>query len=351
MPVVVVTGHQGLVGSACAQALSADGYEVHGIDCDIRSTLFSDAPDQVSEVLQEKNIKSHCFDLRDSNRLFELFERLSNKGITAVIHCAAQPSHDWATQYPFEDFSLNALATLNVCEAVRMFACGSLLVHFSTNKVYGDHPNHLPLIEGEMRLELDSSHRFYQGINESMSIDNCLHSLFGVSKTCADLYVQEYSRHFNMRCIILRGGCLTGPNHRGAKLHGFMNYLLRCAVDETEYTVIGYRGKQVRDNLHSTDIGKLISKAVKAETDETINISYPIVANMGGGRGNDISILELVSILREDFGLNLKYITVDQPRTGDHKWYISDNSLLSKTYGWRPEINIRSIISDTLAHI
>ena len=288
---VVVTGCHGLIGSYTCQHLSEIGYRVVGIDCDIRSTLFDDVDSlddsSVARLNEELGIKSfHNIDLRHKDLLFKIIlDESSSFDIVGFIHCAAQPSHDWAVRDPFGDLSLNLNATLNCLEALRQFSPSTLFVQLSTNKVYGDRPNFLPLIEQDFRYELDSKHSYYDGIDETMSIDNTTHSLFGCSKAAADLYVQEYSRYFGMKCVVLRGGCLTGGNHRGGKLHGFMNYLIRCAVNGNEYTVLGYLGKQVRDNVHALDIAKLISRMISSSTTNN-SLVYPIVANVGGGRPN-----------------------------------------------------------------
>ena len=347
----IVTGARGLVGSAAVKALVEEGYIVHGIDNNIREELFED----IEKKEFQKNGGStqyieHNFDLRDNKEVNGLFRELGQDELSVVVHCAAQPSHDWATENAHVDFDLNAKVTLNICEAIRHHCRNTIIIHLSTNKVYGDTPNRLALNEYEFRYDLNRSHENYDGIDEKMSIDNSLHSLFGVSKVAADLYVQEYSRHFNIPAVVLRGGCLTGPKHRGAMLHGFMNYLIRCGINNKEYNILGYKGKQVRDNLHADDIGKLIKKITKGHKDE-INIEYPVVANMGGGRKNSISILELIDRLQKDFSIVVRHKLLETARTGDHIWYISDNTKLKELYNWEPEKTINEIISETILKI
>ena len=347
----VVTGHRGLVGYSCVKALLIHGYEVHGIDNNIRGQLFDDAPSFIKHgrLVDNDSLFEYDFDLRSKQQVDEFFKNLAINGIDLVVHCAAQPSHDWATNNPHTDFELNTTATLNICEAIRNFSSETLLIFLSTNKVYGDTPNRLPLTEGTIRYEIETSHKFYQGIDESMSIDQTLHSLFGVSKTAADLYVQEYSRYFNIPAIILRGGCLTGAHHRGARQHGFMNYLIRCALNKTLYTIEGYNGKQVRDNLHSDDIGDLVVLA--AQSHETKHIDYPVVSNLGGGRKNSVSILELISILSKSYGLDIPYEISAKNRKGDHVWYISDTGKLRNLFNWTPRRTLNDIIEETIKFV
>lgn len=353
MPKALVTGSYGLVGSYISTHLFSQGWDVTGIDCDARSSLFPDVQpldeQQINKIYEGCPIPTFNIDLRDSSSLDLFFQQSINSPYDLVVHCAAQPSHDWAAHDPITDKCLNIDATLSICECLRHHSPHSLLIYLSTNKVYGDTPNQLPLLEQDFRFELASKHPFFNGINESMSIDNSLHSLFGVSKTSADLYVQEYSRYFGIPAVILRGGCLTGPRHRGAKLHGFMNYLIRCALDRQPYTVIGYQGKQVRDNLHAQDIALLIETIFSGHL--LLPPQYPVVANLGGGRPNSCSILELIQLLRVDFHLPVTYSFTNKPRSGDHKWYVTDNSRLFQLYNWSPSLSLHDIITDTLAYL
>ena len=354
MPTALVTGSYGLVGSCISTCLHDKSWSVIGVDCDARSTLFSDVNaltiDDISQIYEERSINTFSIDLSNFEATYALLESiLSSTIIDLVVHCAAQPSHDWAASNPLRDKQLNIDATLNICECLRLLTPNSLLIHLSTNKVYGDLPNKLPLKEYDSRFDLPSDHRFFNGIDETLSIDNSLHSLFGVSKASADLYVQEYSRYFGIPAVILRGGCLTGPRHRGAKLHGFMNYLIKCCLTSKNYIVNGYKGKQVRDNLHARDISYLVELIFLKH--HTSPPSYPVTANIGGGRSNSCSIIELIGLLTTDFGLQLKYEISDINRIGDHIWYITDNSKLLKIYDWKPNYSLNSIISETISFL
>lgn len=340
------------MGSAVCKSLSARGYSVYGIDNDTRSRLFPEL-----EPLSDSSIcglneslgltKTFFVDICDFNAVENAFGQiLVNYKIHAVIHCAAQPSHDWAAQDPFLDFDINARGTLNMLELLRRTSPDSLFIHLSTNKVYGDSPNYLPLIEFDSRFDLPLNHSRYVGLDETLSIDQTKHSLFGCSKLAADLYVQEYRRYFGLQTFVLRGGCLTGSAHRGAKLHGFLNFLVKIALSGDTYEVIGFKGKQVRDNLHASDIGKLTEKILAAPMSAIPNDSY--VYNLGGGRDNSVSILECQSILRDSFGLSLDLSFTDKSRSGDHQWYISDLSKLKKAFDWSPSFSVLDIFNDMI---
>jgi CDP-paratose 2-epimerase len=354
MSTAIVTGHFGLVGSYVSESLAKAGYSVIGIDCDIRPKLFHDVSPLSHDDIRFRNDLAgvsawHNIDIRSTHDLIKLINNISEKNdLKIVVHCAAQPSHDWAARDPIMDMEINVKGTLSVCEALRLIGSDALLVHLSTNKVYGDLPNFLPLMEDEFRYELIPSHVFYHGIDESMSIDQSKHSLFGCSKAAADLYVQEYSRYFGLKALVLRAGCLTGGRHRGAKLHGFLNYLVKSAVRRDIYEVIGYKGKQVRDNLHASDIGSLVVMAARL-IDDGNKFSFPLVANLGGGRANSVSILESAILLHEKFGLDLLAKYTDLPRSGDHQWYISDNKLLKQTFGWEPTTTLCDIFEEILS--
>lgn len=349
---VIVTGSYGLVGSAVCKSLSNIGYTIYGIDNDTRSRLFPEL-----EPINDSSIpglneslgitKTFSVDICDFNAVeYACNQILVNYEIYAVIHCAAQPSHDWAAHDPFLDFDINARGTLNMLELLRRTSPGSLFIHLSTNKVYGDSPNYLPLLEFDSRFDLASNHTNYIGLDETLSIDQTKHSLFGCSKAAADLYVQEYRRYFALQTFVLRGGCLTGSAHRGAKLHGFLNFLVKSALSGDTYEVIGYKGKQVRDNLHASDIGTLVQKILASPMSAIQNDSY--VYNLGGGRDNSISILECKSILRDSFGVRLNLSFTDEPRSGDHQWYISDLSKLKKAFNWTPSFSIIDIFNDMI---
>ena len=262
--------------------------------------------------------------------------------ISLIVHTAAQPSHDWAAKEPITDFTVNALGTLNLLECTRLFCPDATFIFTSTNKVYGDTPNNLPLVELDTRYELDASHKFYKGIDESMSIDQTKHSLFGVSKASADLMVQEYGRYFGMKTGVFRGGCLTGPSHAGAELHGFLSYLIKCFIRKKPYTIFGYNGKQVRDNIHSYDL-------VSAFHEFYLNPKIGEVYNIGGSRYSNISMLESIDKIASILGTKLDYTISEDNRIGDHIWYISDVTKFREHYpNWNYKYNIDSIISEMI---
>lgn len=353
MGFAIITGHLGVVGSSVSKILKQNtGLKIAGIDCDLRSQLFDEVKPLEKDKWKNKEKEigidlSFNIDIRDGKEVESVFKNISEKDdIELIIHCAAQPSHDWAKSNVLMDFDINARATIILCESVKKYAPNSLFIFLSTNKVYGDNPNKLNLLELEERYELSKDHKYYSGIDESMSIDNCLHSYFGVSKVSADLYVQEYSKNAGLKTIVLRGGCLTGGRHRGAKLHGFLSYLIKTAIEGGTYEIIGYKGKQVRDNLHADDIGKLIVLIYNLR-DEIDSNEYNVF-NLGGGRENSVSILEMVRILKEDFDLTLNYNISEKPRTGDHQWYITSYGKIKNKFDWTPSISIYDIIEDIL---
>ena len=356
MQTAIITGSLGLVGSHVAKVLSNQGFRIVGIDCDVRSTLFSDiAPlsqSDISLLNSESCVDTHySVDIRNYEDICRVIDKeIAAHDVSLFVHCAAQPSHDWASRDPLVDLNINLIGTINLLESLRSHGYQGLFFFLSTNKVYGDSPNNLPLIELPSRYELPLEHFYRDGIDTSMSIDNSLHSLFGCSKASADLYVQEYSRYFGLKCIVLRGGCLTGSRHRGAKLHGFLSYLIKTAVSHNSYTIFGYKGKQVRDNLHATDIGTLISKIYDKTFSSTPPL-FPVVANLGGGRANSVSVLEVIGILSESFGLKLVYDISTDARTGDHKWYITNNSFLTESFDWIPSYTIHNIIDDIISDL
>src|SRR6266516_2192125 len=292
MQTIIVTGSSGLIGSETAKRFAREGRRVIGIDNDMRAQFFgAEASTKATRDELVKNLpeyEHHELDIRDAKSIGALFAKHRGK-IRAVIHTAAQPSHDWAARDPQTDFGVNALGTLNLLEAAREHAPDVPFVFCSTNKVYGDTPNRLPLEELEKRLELPQDHPYYGGIDTSMSIDDSTHSLFGVSKAAADLLVQEYGRYFDMPTVCFRGGCLTGPQHAGAQLHGFLAYLMKCTVTGTPYTVFGYGGKQVRDNIHSADMVACFEAFQRAPR-------AGAVYNMGGGRRSNCSMIEAIEI-------------------------------------------------------
>jgi CDP-paratose 2-epimerase len=337
---VIVTGSYGLIGSEVCKFYDGLGFQVVGIDNDMRKYFFGiSTKEKIDNNL--KNYVHYSIDIRDYVEISKIFLKYSSD-ITLIIHTAAQPSHDWAAKEPMTDFTVNALGTMNLLECTRLFSPDSTFIFTSTNKVYGDTPNVLPLIEQETRYELPILHKFYRGIDETMSIDQTKHSLFGVSKTSADLMVQEYGKYFGMKTGVFRGGCLTGPSHAGAELHGFLSYLIKCFINKKPYTIFGYKGKQVRDNIHSYDL-------VSAFHEFYLSPKIGEVYNIGGSRHSNISILEAISKISSILNTKLDYTISDNNRIGDHIWYISDVSKFKKDYpNWEFKYNIDMIIKEMI---
>ena len=296
MKTVLVTGSYGLIGNEVCKFYSNQGFRVVGIDNDMRHYFFGASTKEIKRDVLE-NYQHYDLDIRNYDLLENVFN-LYNIEIDLIVHTAAQPSHDWAVKEPLTDFTVNALATLNLLELTRKYCPNSTFIFTSTNKVYGDNPNSLPLVETKNRWELPSDHALFEGINENMSIDQTKHSLFGVSKTSADLMVQEYGKYFGMKTGVFRGGCLTGPSHAGAELHGFLSYLIKCTVHDKPYTVFGYKGKQVRDNIHSYDLITAFDEFYKSP-------KIGEVYNIGGSRHSNISMLEAISKIQEKVGKKL----------------------------------------------
>lgn len=344
MSVAVVTGSGGLVGSESATFFANLGLDVVGIDNDMRGRFFGpEASTAWSVRLLKRRLgtryRHHDIDIRDRQSVLGIFERFAGN-IDLVIHTAAQPSHDWAAREPFTDFDINAVGTLNVLEGARRHAPNAAFIFTSTNKVYGDRPNSLPLQEAETRYEIDPEHTYAHGIREDMPIDNCLHSLFGASKVAADVMVQEYGRYFGMRTACFRGGTLTGPMHSATQLHGFLAYVMRCAMAGDPYTVFGYKGKQVRDAIHSNDL----VRAFHAFFDRP---RVAEVYNIGGGRFSNCSVLEAIELCQGIAGKKLRWSYTDQNRTGDHIWWIGDNGRFQSHYPeWRMEYDIERILKE-----
>jgi len=341
MQIALITGSSGLIGSEAAEFFSGKGFQIVGIDNDMRSYFFGKEASTAwnTDSLKQK-IKGYThidIDIRNKEELEKVFKKYSTD-IQLIIHSAAQPSHDWAAKEPFTDFTINADGTLNLLEMTRAHCPEAIFIFTSTNKVYGDLPNSLPLIEKDTRWEISQEHPFYNGIDESMSIDQSKHSLFGASKVAADILVQEYGRYFGMKTVCFRGGCLTGPNHSGAELHGFLAYLMKCCVTGQSYTIFGYKGKQVRDNIHSYDL-------VNAFYHFAQNPQSAEVYNMGGGRENSCSILEAITLCEEISGKKMSYKCSDENRSGDHIWYISDLSKFQRHYPqWQQKYNLRETL-------
>jgi CDP-paratose 2-epimerase len=340
MSVAIVTGSSGLIGSETAKFLHEKGLDVVGIDNDMRKYFFGDEASTDWNTLQLqrtlKNFTHYPVDIRDRDSINKIFSDLG-RNVSLVIHAAAQPSHDWAAKEPFTDFTINADGTLALLDATRQFCPDATFIFTSTNKVYGDTPNNLPLIELDTRWEVEPSHPFAEhGIDELMTIDQSKHSLFGASKIAADVLTQEYGRYFGMKTGIFRGGCLTGPAHSGAELHGFLAYLIKCAVTGKPYTVYGYKGKQVRDNIHSYDL-------VNAFWHFYQEPGVAAVYNMGGSRHSNCSMLEAIRLSEELCGEKLNYTLSDEARSGDHIWWISDVRKFQRDYpewGYKYDLNL-----------
>jgi CDP-paratose 2-epimerase len=341
--VAIITGSGGLVGSEAVRVFAEAGYDVVGVENDMRAYFFgaeaSTSPVSARLDAQYDSFRPQDLDIRDAAGIDRLFERHAPR-IELIVHTAAQPSHDWAAREPQTDFAVNANGTLNLLEAARRHAPDAPFVFASTNKVYGDRPNGLPLIETETRWELPPEHRWHGGIDTSMPLDRSTHSLFGVSKAAADLAVQEYGRYFDMPTVSFRYGCLTGPQHAGAELHGFLAYLVKCAVTATPYTVFGHRGKQVRDNLHASDVVSAFSAF----------LSRPragAVYNLGGGRESNVSMLEAIAICERLVGRELEWTLSEEARVGDHRWWISDLDEFRADYpGWEVTRGIEEIVAE-----
>ncbi|MBD3264940.1 MAG: NAD-dependent epimerase/dehydratase family protein [Candidatus Omnitrophica bacterium] len=342
MKKALITGSCGLIGSEAVRFFIEKDFEVVGIDNDMRSYFFGEAAstadirEALSREFKYKYIHKSV-DIRDKPEVEEIFKKFS---FDLIIHTAAQPSHDWAAREPFTDFEINANGTLNLLEYTRLYSPQAVFIFTSTNKVYGDTPNRLPLIEKDTRWELPKNHKFYEGIDESMSIDASLHSLFGASKVASDILVQEYGRYFNLKTASFRGGCLTGPLHKGAELHGFLAYLCKCIAKEQKYKIYGYKGKQVRDNIHSYDL-------VNAFWHFYLNPKKGEVYNIGGSRHSNISMKEAISYFEKALGKLAKIEYSKVNRKGDHIWYISSVDKFKSHYpDWNYKYDIDSIMDE-----
>lgn len=343
MNIAVITGSSGLIGSESVKFFSDKFDLILGVDNNMRAYFFgSDASTDWNRIYLEQeveNYKHSTLDIRNREDVFKFFETYK-ADIKLVVHTAAQPSHDWAAKEPFTDFDVNANGTLNLLEATRLNCPEAVFIFTSTNKVYGDNPNFLPLVELETRWEIDENHEYFKnGIDEKFSIDHTTHSLFGASKVAADILVQEYGRYFNMKTGIFRGGCLTGPNHSGTELHGFLSYLVKCAITGQHYTVFGYKGKQVRDNIHSYD---LVNKFWHFYKKPRIGEVY----NTGGSRHSNCSMYEAMRLTEEIVGKKIDFSYSENNRTGDHIWWIGDVSKFKEHYpDWDYKFNLTDIIS------
>jgi CDP-paratose 2-epimerase len=339
---LIVTGSMGLIGSEVSEYFLDKGWEVHGIDNNQRSIFFglqgdnSFNKDRLVKYGEKYKLYT-AIDIRDRQAILDIIPQIKPD---AIVHTAAQPSHDRAASIPFDDFDTNAVGTFNLLESLRRYSTKVPFVHLSTNKVYGDAPNNIKMKELETRFDYDDL-EYENGISENFNIDQSKHSLFGASKVSADISVQEYGRYFNMPTACLRGGCLTGPNHAGVELHGFLSYLIKCNIDELEYTVFGYKGKQVRDNIHSFDVARFIEEFLKAPR-------IAEVYNIGGGKENTVSILEAFDLISKISGKPMNFKYVDQNRIGDHICYYSD---LRKMKAHYPNWDITKSLEDVFIDI
>lgn len=343
MNIAVITGSAGLIGSEAVSFFSDKFDLIIGIDNDMRAYFFGNdaSTDWNKQALEQKfaNYRHHNIDIRNVEDLQKIFQEYQND-IKLIVHTAAQPSHDWAAREPLTDFSVNATGTLNLLELTRQNCSEAVFIFTSTNKVYGDNPNLLPLIEQEKRWEIDQNHPYFEhGIDELLSIDHTTHSVFGASKVAADVLVQEYGRYFGIKTGTFRGGCLTGPNHSGAKLHGFLAYLMKCCITGEHYTIFGYKGKQVRDNIHSYDLVNMFWHFYQ-------NPKAGEVYNAGGSRFSNCSMLEAIDICEEITGNKMNFSYSETNRIGDHIWYISDVRKFKSHYPeWEYQYNIDDILT------
>ena len=337
---ILVTGAGGLIGSEAVDHYCSQGYKVYGIENNQRQIFFGEKGStllRLSQLEKYSNFKNFLIDIRDKQSVLNLFKQIK---FDVVIHTAAQPSHDKAASIPFDDFETNANGTLHLLEAVRQTNKDCIFIHMSTNKVYGDKPNTLNLLELDTRYDY-ADVEYQTGINENFSIDQSKHSLFGASKVASDILVQEYGRYFNIPSCVLRGGCLTGENHSGVELHGFLNYLVKCNTNQIQYNIYGYKGKQVRDNIHSSDVIQFIDLFIQ-------NPRIAEVYNIGGGKDNSCSILEAFNLTEQITGKKMIYEYVDENRIGDHICYYSDLSKMKEHY---PEFGITKNLSYIIENI
>ena len=345
MSIVLITGSSGLVGSESVNFFSKKGFDVIGIDNNLRKFFFGNEASTIwlknNLIKKNKKYKHFSIDIRNYAALEKIFKKFK-KNISLIIHCAAQPSHDYGKNHPIIDFNVNATGTLNLLELTKKYCDTAPFIFMSTNKVYGDNPNRLKLIEKKNRWELDAKHKYFKGIDENFSIDDCTHSFFGVSKTYADLIVQEYGKNVGLKTACFRGGCITGPNHSGAKLHGFLSFLVKQSLSEKKYTIIGYKGKQVRDNLHSSDLINCFWEFYKKP-------KKGVVYNIGGGRFSNCSIVEAIDKIQKLTKTKIKIEFLKENRVGDHIWYITNNNKFKKDYpNWKQKYNTDRIIRELI---
>lgn len=346
MSCVLITGSNGLVGSESVIFFIKKGFKIIGIDNNLRQSFFGKEASTLwirNELLSKyKNYLHFSNDIRNKLFLKKIFKKFSRR-IKLIIHCAAQPSHDFAKDNTEIDFSVNAIGTLNLLELTREFCKKVPFIHMSTNKVYGDNPNKIKLIEKKYRWELKKNNKLYNGIDEGFSIDNCTHSFFGVSKTYADLLVQEYGKNYGLNTVCFRAGCITGPNHSGAQMHGFLSYLVKQCIVKRKYSIIGYKGKQVRDNIHSFDLVNCFWEFFK-------NPKKGKVYNIGGGRISNCSIIEAIKFIEKIKNIKVKKNYIQKNRTGDHIWYISNSRKFKKDYpNWKQKYNSNRILKQLIS--
>ena len=348
MSIALITGSSGLIGSESAYFFSLKGFDIVGIDNNMRQFFFGKDGSTIWQKKKLKeNIKSYKHfdvDIRSYVNLEKIFKKYKKK-ISIIIHCAAQPSHDYGKNFPILDFNVNATGTLNMLELTKKYCPESVFINMSTNKVYGDNPNKLNIVEKSKRWELKNYDKNFKGIKENFSLDNCTHSFFGVSKVYSDLIAQEYGKNVGLKTVSFRGGCITGPNHSGAKLHGFLSYLVKASIKNKKYLMIGYKGKQVKDNIHSSDLVNCFWEVYK-------NPKKGEVYNMGGGRKSNCSIIEALDLVEDISKIKIEKKYVKENRVGDHIWYISDLSKFQKDYPkWKQEYNTKKILEELIENI
>jgi CDP-paratose 2-epimerase len=348
MKIALITGSCGLVGSESASFFSKKGFQIVGIDNNYRKYFFGKDGDisWIKRKLIKDLINYNHFntDVRNFNNLEKIFKKYK-KNINVIIHAAAQPSHDWAKNKSFIDFEINAKGTLNLLELTKLYCPKAPFIFMSTNKVYGDNPNLIPLLEKKTRWEIKNTHKFKSGIDETMSIDNCTHSFFGASKSYADLIVQEFGKNIGLKTVCFRAGCITGPHHSGAKLHGFLSYLVKMAIIKKKYSLIGYKGKQVRDNIHSNDLVNCFWEFYKKPRSGE-------VYNVGGTRFSNCSIIEALNYIEKKMKIKIKKLLIKQNRIGDHIWYISSMKKFKKHYpNWTQKYSTKKIIDQLINSI
>jgi len=345
MSIAIITGSSGLIGSEAVSLFCKKGFDVIGLDNDFRKVFFgvSSSTISIKNHLKKKfkNYKHIHLDIRNNSGLNKIFKRYK-KNIHIIIHSAAQPSHDYAKNFPMLDFDINARSTLNLLELTKRYCFDTPFIFMSTNKVYGDLPNYLNFSENKTRFDLKKKDKNFNGIDENFSIDKSTHSLFGVSKCYADLIVQEYGKNLGLKTVAFRAGCISGPNHKGAKLHGFLSYLVKSCLKFKSYEIIGYKGKQVRDNLHSNDLARCFWEFFKKPR-------FGEIYNIGGGRFSNCSVLEAINLCSKSIGQEIKIKIKNKNRTGDHKWYISNTNKFKKHYpDWKQKYSIKKIIEEII---